>query len=205
MTHAPTWQLSKTPSDRHNQRNFWYDLGVILERLIATLALIGLSPLLLLIAFIIKSEDQGPVFFLQTRLGRHRQPFRVIKFRTMQHQHISRCGHWLRQSGLDELPQLVNIALGQMRFVGPRPLTQADTTRLGWSGPKHRPRWSVCPGITGLAQLYSGRGKRVSWFFDHRYVNQRSLKLDISILLASALVALLGKKRAKRLIQGKHR
>lgn len=95
--------------------------------------LILLSPLLVLMAFWIKLDSRGPVFFLQTRIGQHGQPFQIIKFRTMRPSvegakltigrdaRITRCGHFLRKYKLDELPQLLNVLKGEMSLVGPRP------------------------------------------------------------------------------------
>src|SRR5690606_2482111 len=113
-------------------------------------------------------DDGGPVLFTQTRVGADRTPFRIYKFRTMRDGKTTRVGRWLRATGLDELPQLVNMLLGDMSLIGPRPLTFEDVARLGWDDGRHDVRFSVRPGVIGLAQLYAGRGKRLSWFLDVR-------------------------------------
>ncbi len=137
----------------------------------AALGLAGLmllSPVFAVVALAILLDDGGPVFFMQSRLGRGRAPFRIYKFRSMREGRVTRAGAWLRTTGLDELPQLVNLLRGDMSLVGPRPLTAEDVRRLGWEGAERDIRWSLRPGIAGLAQLYAGRGARLSWFLDRR-------------------------------------
>jgi len=164
---------------------------------VAALGLVFASPLMLLIAWLIRLDDGGPVLFTQLRLGTTRKPFRIYKFRTMRDGSTTRIGRWLRQTGLDELPQLVNMLRGEMRLIGPRPLTCEDVARLGWDDDAHAVRWSVPPGIIGLAQLYAGRGKRLSWFLDVTYVRDRRLALDIGIFAATAVIGIVGKRRVR--------
>ncbi len=116
------------------------------------LGLVVASPLLAAAALLVRLVDGGPVLFRQERLGRHRIPFTVLKLRTMARGRVTGLGSVLRELGIDELPQLVNVLRGQMSLVGPRPLTAADVTRLGWEGPRFDPRWVVRPGLTGAAQ-----------------------------------------------------
>src|SRR5690606_37611613 len=140
--------------------------------------------------------------FVQTRVGKDRRPFRIYKLRTMRDGSVTRLGRWLRSTGLDELPQLVNVLRGEMSLVGPRPLTPEDVTRLGWDGARHALRWRVRPGIVGLAQLYAGRGKRLSWFLDARYVERRTALLDASILLLSVVIPVIGKRPVRAWLRG---
>src|SRR5690606_3786058 len=112
---------------------------------------------------------------------------------------------WLRQTGLDELPQLINMLRGEMSLIGPRPLTPEDVERLGWDGDSHAVRWSVKPGIIGLAQLYAGAGKRLSWFLDVTYVHDRRLALDVGIFAATALIGVVGKRRVRRWLHAHRR
>jgi lipopolysaccharide/colanic/teichoic acid biosynthesis glycosyltransferase len=167
----------------------------------AALGLAVLSPLFLVIALSIRLDDGGPVLFTQQRLGRFRRPFRIYKFRTMRDGVVTRVGAGLRATGLDELPQLVNLLRGDMSLIGPRPLTSADVERLGWNDGAYDARWRLRPGIGGLAQLYAGRGARVSWFLDRRYVRERSLQMDFAILFATAAVSLAGKRRVRTLLR----
>ena len=108
-----------------------------------------LLPLFALIALAIRLDDGGPVLFRQERLGLHRSRFLIFKFRTMRDQQVTRSGAWLRRTGLDETAQVLNVLRGEMSWIGPRPLTEADVQRLGWTGRQHDPRFRIRPGMTG--------------------------------------------------------
>jgi lipopolysaccharide/colanic/teichoic acid biosynthesis glycosyltransferase len=168
------------------------------HRIVAALLLAALSPLIALLVLVIRVCDGAPVLFAQERLGLGRRPFTIWKLRTMTDGQITRCGAVLRRSGLDELPQLVNVARGEMRFVGPRPLTSADVARLEWDGPDRDVRWQVPPGLTGYAQLAPVCDRDLSWSLDDDYARNRTLGLDARILGASALGIVLGRARAKQ-------
>src|SRR5690606_33802503 len=103
-----------------------------LDVTVAVAAFLLLAPLMLLIALAIRFDDGGPVLFIQRRVGEGKRPFRIFKFRTMRDERVTCVGRWLRQTGLDELPQLFNMLRGDMSLIGPRPLTGADVRRLGW-------------------------------------------------------------------------
>jgi lipopolysaccharide/colanic/teichoic acid biosynthesis glycosyltransferase len=115
--------------------------------------MIVFAPVLAVLGAAILLEDGRPVLFAQSRLGRSRRPFTILTFRSMRDGRVTRVGRLLRATGLDELPQFVNILRGDMSAVGPRPLTDEDATRLGWLTPRHDFRWRVSPGLTGLAQI----------------------------------------------------
>src|SRR5690606_13980942 len=89
--------------------------------------------------------------------------------------------------------------------IGPRPLTFEDVERLGWDDRRHDVRFSVRPGVIGLAQLYAGRGKRLSWFLDVTYVRERCAALDLRIVLATAAIAVLGKRRVRGWLRARRR
>lgn len=172
--------------------------------------LIVLSPLLLVVAIWIKLDSKGPVFFMQQRAGRHEQPFKIFKFRTMTHrapeeidQHqeqvvsaghdprITKAGRFIRATSLDELPQLINIFIGDMSVVGPRPVLMEQTEVVP---PGYKKRFSVRPGLTGLAQV---RGRRsLGWLeqlgHDAEYVDKQCLAFDLKILLLTVKVVLTG-------------
>ena len=169
----------------------------------AATGLAVVSPAFLLIAALIRFVDGAPVFFRQERFGLGRRPFRILKFRTMAGGQVTRLGAVLRDLGLDELPQLWNVLAGEMTLVGPRPLTDADVARLGWDGERFAARWSVRPGLTGLAQLAPTRrcDARTSWLLDRSYVRRRGIALDLRLLASSALVPLLGKRRLRGLLR----
>ncbi len=168
------------------------------HRIVAALLLVALAPLIALLALVIRVCDGSPALFPQERLGLGRRPFTIWKLRTMADGEVTRCGGVLRRSGLDELPQLLNVARGEMRFVGPRPLTAADVARLEWDGPERDARWRVAPGLTGYAQLAPVCDRDVSWSLDDDYARKRSLSLDARILGASALGIIIGRARAKQ-------
>src|SRR5437868_5048041 len=107
----------------------------------AAAGLLAFSPIMSIIAAAILVEDGGPVLFRQERLGRDRRAFTILKFRSMRDGRITRVGRILRATGLDELPQFVNVLRGEMSAVGPRPLTDSDVKRLGWTAPRHHFRW----------------------------------------------------------------
>lgn len=151
---------------------------------------------------IILIAERKSAFFTQERLGKYKKPFTIYKFRTMTDQKITVIGKVLRKTGIDELPQLLNILIGQMSFVGPRPLTESDIIRLGWDRKYYEKRWSVNPGIVGLAQLTPVCHKKMSWFYDSLYLKNQSLFLDLKIIIAAALIPLVGKQRVKKWIHG---
>ncbi len=189
----------------------------VLDLAVAVVALAALSWLFALVALIIKLTSRGPVFFRQARAGMGGKPFVVLKFRSMRagaelrqrelaHRsemggpvfkmsndpRITRFGRFLRRSSLDELPQLVNVLLGQMSLVGPRPLPLDEAANLG---PQFQRRHDVPPGITGLWQT---RGRNELPFpemmrLDLEYVDSCSLWLDLRILLATLPAVLSGR------------
>ena len=164
--------------------------------------LIAFAPVLAVVGAAILLEDGRPVLFAQSRLGRGRRPFTILKFRSMRDGRITRVGRLLRPTGLDELPQFVNILRGDMSAVGPRPLTDADATRLRWLTPRHDFRWRVSPGLTGLAQILGPPSATGSLGLDRYYVSQGTLLLDMRLVALSFAVNVLGKPRARRLLIG---
>lgn len=167
------------------------------DGLAVTVGLILIGWVLVLIALSIWLLDGRPILFRQQRIGLTKQPFSIYKFRTMHNEMVTKSSKFLRQTGLDELAQILNIVQGDMSVVGPRPLTQADISRLGWDDAYHTKRWAIKPGITGLAQLYGGRSAKLSWHMDKVYRAQMSWWLDTRILLWSLAVNVLGKKRVR--------
>lgn len=158
------------------------------------------APVMAVVAAAILLDDGTPIVFRQERLGRGRRPFRIVKFRSMRNGRITRVGRVLRATGLDELPQFINILRGDMSAVGPRPLTEADVTRLGWIARSHDVRWSVLPGLTGLAQVTGASCGRASLGLDRLYVARRGFWLDVRLVAASFVVNALGKRRTRQLL-----
>lgn len=161
-----------------------------LDLVVASLALVILSPVLLAVAVAIAVVMGRPVLFRQTRPGLHGRLFELRKFRTMEPvgegrvsdgDRLTRLGGWLRATSLDELPTLWNVLRGDMSLVGPRPLLVRYLDRYT---PEQARRHDVRPGVTGLAQV---RGRNaLSWeekfSYDVRYVETRCLRLDLRIL-----------------------
>ena len=164
--------------------------------------LAGFAPLMGLISLAIVLEDGRPVFFRHQRQGLSRVPFEVIKFRTMRGDNTTRIGRWTRATGLDELPQFLNVLRGEMSMVGPRPLDTPTVDRLGWNKAEHDIRWTIKPGVTGLAQILAGQvpsnTKEESWALDQLYARLISRRLDNRIIAISFAVNLFGKRRIRQ-------
>ena len=169
-----------------------------LDLLVSGTACIAFAPLIAGVALATCLEDGGRPLFSQPRLGQRRLPFTILKLRSMRGERVTAVGRWLRQTGIDEFPQFINVLRGDMSMVGPRPLTEHDVERLGWSGPDHAWRFAAKPGITGIAQLSAGHGVRESERFDKLYLEKQSLALDLQLLALSLAVNVVGKKRVRR-------
>jgi lipopolysaccharide/colanic/teichoic acid biosynthesis glycosyltransferase len=174
----------------------------LFDLVVVALAALPASIIGAVCAVAIKRTSPGPVFFRQERAGLHGRPFRVVKFRTMidapdgnplfpDADRITSAGRWLRRLSLDELPQLVNVAVGDMSIVGPRPTLPYQVERYTR---EQRRRLDVRPGLTGLAQI-KGRNS-ILWAdrieHDIEYVDHQSLLLDVSIILRSVPAVLGG-------------
>lgn len=204
----PTLILAKGPlnlQDRVLKRGF--DIAVSLT------ALTLLFPLMLFTAIAIKLETRGPVFFRQQRIGRQNKLFDIYKFRSMRQDEcdedgalstargdtrITRVGHFIRKTSIDELPQLLNVLRGEMSIVGPRPHAVYSTvrTKLFWEvDERYWHRHACKPGITGLAQIRGYRGtthtegdlaNRLQ--SDLEYLGKWSLWHDLAIIMRTVLV-----------------
>ncbi|MDR2848403.1 MAG: sugar transferase [Bacteroidales bacterium] len=152
------------------------------------------------IALLLVGKEKHPVFFRQQRVGKDEQPFEILKFQTMVNETPTQTGKILRRTGLDELAQFFNVLKGDMSIVGPRALTQADIVRLGWNDAYHSVRWSIKPGITGLAQIYGGQHRKISWVMDRHYIRKNSLFIDFKMIIISFLMNIFGKTRVRRII-----
>lgn len=178
------------------------------DLVLATLILVLISPIMAVIAALIKWDSPGPVFFSQERCGLNGKPFKVFKFRSMRvaedgHRvvqatrndpRVTRLGAFLRRSSLDELPQFINVILGDMSIVGPRPHAAVHNEQYRRLVHRYMLRHKVKPGITGWAQVNGWRGetdtvdkmeKRVE--YDLQYINNWSLSWDIEIIVRTAL------------------
>ena len=167
----------------------------------ACAGLLVFAPALPFVALAVLADDGRPVLFRQTRLGYRRRPFSILKFRSMRDGQIMRVGRVLRATGLDEIPQFINILRGDMSAVGPRPLTDADVQRLGWTGAEFDFRWSQRPGLTGLAQIVGAQSGTESLAFDRTYIVRWRPVLDCQLIALSFAVNAFGKARVQRWIR----
>jgi undecaprenyl phosphate N,N'-diacetylbacillosamine 1-phosphate transferase len=167
-------------------------------------ACIVFAPIVVIVTVSIWLEDRGSPFYMQTRVGAAREPFCILKFRTMREGAVTRVGRWLRRTGLDELPQFLNVCRGEMSIVGPRPLTPEDIARLNWSSAHYDWRFAMKPGISGLAQLAAGRSARHSARLDHLYGQRRSAALDLRIIALSFVVNIAGKSALRSMRKALH-
>jgi undecaprenyl phosphate N,N'-diacetylbacillosamine 1-phosphate transferase len=176
----------------------------VIDRCLALIMLVVLSPVLLVAVLAIRVESKGPVFFTQIRLGRNCSVFHILKFRTMtidkdraetqtffDSPGITRVGSVLRRWKIDELPQLFNVLRGDMSLVGPRP---ALPQMLDEIDQLSRQRFSVRPGLTGWAQVNGNIALPwpIRWKYDVEYVKSRSFLLDCRIISRTVLVILFG-------------
>ena len=171
-------------------------------------ALAGLAvfaPAMAVIAAAVLMDDGRPVLFRQERVGYRRRPFQILKFRSMRDGRITRVGRLLRATGLDELPQFVNILRGQMSAVGPRPLTADDVVRLGWSAAPFDFRWACRPGLTGLAQLVGPHADEDALALDRVHAGPWSPSLDAELIAWSFAVNAFGKTRVRRWLRRRYR
>jgi exopolysaccharide biosynthesis polyprenyl glycosylphosphotransferase len=177
---------------------------------IAAAVMLLAAPLFAAICLAIKLDSRGPVFFVQPRAGRDGRTFGLIKFRTMHPcaearsewvadnaDRITRLGRWLRRFRLDELPQLANVLRGEMNLVGPRPHPASNHVIFIERIAYYAIRSSVRPGMTGWAQVRYGYANNLDeetekMRYDLFYIKNRSLWLDVRILLETVVVCLLG-------------
>ncbi len=177
-----------------------------LDILIASIALVALSPVLLIASIAIKLGSSGPVIYRQRRVGEDGREFELLKLRTMEQgsdpvgvgkvvarddPRVTSAGRFLRRTSLDEIPNLINVLRGEMAIVGPRPTIPAQVADYT---PFQRRRHEVRPGLTGWAQVQGRAG--IPWEerieLDVEYVDRRSFTLDARILAKTAWLLVTG-------------
>jgi lipopolysaccharide/colanic/teichoic acid biosynthesis glycosyltransferase len=189
------------PTETHNP-----PLKRVFDLMLAASALLILSPVWIIISFLIWFEDPGPILFVKNSVGKGGVTFHQYKFRTMvlgaenatgpilasiQDMRVLHTGRLLRKIHLDELPQLVNVVKGDMSFVGPRPQRTVLVYSYLQKMPEYAERHRVLPGIAGLAQVAGSYyvSPRQKLRFDRLYIQHRSLGFDLKLLCLACLVA----------------
>lgn len=200
-------QLSENSLGTLSPLYAWMTIKQVLDWVLALVGLLLLLPFLALVAFAIRLDSAGPVLFRQTRIGYRGQPFQVYKLRTMTvaapaassasgrdaamtkdgDRRVTRIGRFLRQSRIDELPQLINVLKGEMSWIGPRPEAQVLSQWYESEIPFYQYRHIVRPGITGWAQVNQGHVADVAnvtekLHYDFYYIKHFSLWLDLIIV-----------------------
>jgi len=206
----PTWLIF---SEGFRKSFLLRSLKRLADLLLSLGMLICLFPLLLLVAILIKLDSKGNVFFSQERVGEQRNPYNVVKFRSMvadaekstgpvwagdEDPRITRVGRVIRKLRIDEVPQLWNVLKGEMSFVGPRPERQFFVEQLEEIIPYYSERFSVKPGITGWAQVSYGYGASIEdaiekLNYDLFYIKNMSIFMDMMIVLKTVKIVLFGK------------
>ena len=161
-----------------------------------------------IIPLLIWLGDQGPIFFRQQRAGKNGRPFTLVKFRTMipgadregpiytveEDPRVTKVGKFLRRTALDELPEVFNILIRDMSFVGPRALDTEEQKSLEQKMPGFEERLLVLPGLTGLAQIYDRTDDgHKKFLYDREYLNHMGLWLDSKLLVLSVWYTLTGR------------
>ena len=186
---------------------------LLIASIVIAAILIWLIPIL---ALLIKLTSPGPAIFVQSRTGRNGRVFPCLKFRTMTYdrnaefhqatQHdmrVTRIGKFLRKTNLDEMPQFLNVLAGHMSIVGPRPHPIPLDAQHWHTLPGYKERYTVRPGITGLAQARGARGETAEVYkmkirvrYDHLYIRRQSTRLDAKICWWTVQAAIKGNKNA---------
>ena len=181
---------------------------------LALIALIVFSPLFLICYIAVKREDGGPAIFKQERIGRFGKPFNIYKFRSMRldaeklgpalykggkDHRLTKVGKFLREHHLDELPQLWNVFVGDMSFIGPRPERQFYIDQIMELDPRYRFLYQIRPGVTSYATLYNGYTDTIEKMlrrlrYDLFYLEHRSWLFDFKILVMTFMKIVGGKK-----------
>lgn len=198
------WGVPVVPLSRNVPRRPGWILKRATDSMLAALGLIVLSPVLIVLGVAVLVDSGRPVFIRQERVGRDGRPFSMYKFRSMKlaeatveqtewnadEARITRVGGFLREWGLDELPQLWNVFRGEMSLVGPRPERPFFVSKFSESHPDYTLRHRVPTGITGLAQVSGLRGDtpiEERYAFDNYYIERWSMSEDFKILMKTAL------------------
>ena len=212
IDHLPILTITRSPLDTELSKFFKRVFDIIFSLLVIVFVLSWLIPIL---GILIKIESSGPIFFKQSRPGIYEQEFFCIKFRSMRPNkttekeasrndpRVTKIGRFIRKTSLDEMPQFLNVLLGDMSVVGPRPHLWTQNKVYGPKVKKYMSRHQVKPGITGLAQVRGFRGEietdadminRIK--YDNFYIENWSILLDIKIIIQTVINIFKGEEKA---------
>jgi len=178
-----------------------------LDIFIALFVITFLIPLFLIVYILVKIDSPGKFFFFQDRLGYQGRVFKIYKIRTMYDKErvadreilkndaeVTKIGHYLRRFKIDELPQIINVFMGDMSLVGPRPCLPRQLQEFNEDGKK---RITVLPGLTGLAQINGNihLSWEQRWKYDREYVEKQSFVLDLIIIFKTFLILFNGEDK----------
>ena len=202
------WQIDDLPTQRVSRMLLTLEQRILkrtLDIVVSVIALILLSPVMLVTAVIVKLDSPGPIIYSQVRVGRFSKEFKVHKFRSMRQDaeaktgpvlagendpRITKFGHFMRATRLDELPQLINVLKGEMSIVGPRPERPFFVEQFIKEKPEYAYRHNVKPGITGLAQI-AGKYNTPAYdklVYDLIYIQNVSVMYDLTLMLQTLKV-----------------
>ena len=185
----------------------------LIDIIFSLIGLALLSPAFVVVFLMLKMQGDGPIIFKQERIGYKGKPFYILKFRTMKmdsengtpvlakkgDDRLTPVGKFLREHHLDELPQLLNVLKGEMSFVGPRPERQFFIDLIKEHNPNYDYLYLMRPGLTSHATMYNGYTDTIEKMLirlqmDLDYLQNRSLWLDLKIIVKTALMIIFGKK-----------
>ena len=153
-----------------------------------------------IVCLLIKCLEHHPVLFKQTRIGKDMQPFTILKIQTMVDDEVTPIGRIIRATGLDEVPQFINVLRGDMSIVGPRALTIDSIREMNWDDGRHDKRLSVRPGITGFAQLTEKYQSDNTYRLDCDYIDRSNVLIDLGMLCVTFGINIFGKKRVLKVL-----
>ena len=202
------WQIDDLPTQRVSRMLLTLEQRILkrtLDIVVAVISLILLSPIMLITTVIVKLDSPGPIIYSQVRVGRFGKEFKVHKFRSMRQDaeaktgpvlagendpRITKFGHFMRATRIDELPQLINVLKGEMSIVGPRPERPFFVEQFIKEKPEYAYRHNVKPGITGLAQI-AGKYNTTAYdklVYDLIYIQNISVMYDLTLMLQTLKV-----------------